>query len=128
MRPRILIVDDDEAITQQLYWTLTDEYNVVTANDLRTAIRRATFYKPDISILDLQMPPDENAPTMGLQLLGFIKGHLPHSRVLVMSSNDRVEVQKACFDAGADEFSTSLSKSKTCWRLFAGSRRFTGWN
>jgi DNA-binding response OmpR family regulator len=104
MRPRILIVDDDEAITQQLYWTLTDEYDVVTANDLRTAIRRATFYKPDISILDLQMPPDENAPTMGLQLLGFIKGHLPHSRVLVMSSNDRAEVQKACFDAGADEF------------------------
>jgi DNA-binding response OmpR family regulator len=104
MRPRILIVDDDEAITQQLYWTLTDEYDVVTANDLKTAIRRATFYKPDISILDLQMPPDEDAPTMGLQLLGFIKGHLPHSRVLIMSSNDREEVQKACFDAGADEF------------------------
>jgi DNA-binding response OmpR family regulator len=104
MRPRILIVDDDEAITQQLYWTLTDEYDVVTANDISTAIRRATFYKPDISILDLQMPPDVNAPTMGLQLIGFIKGHLPNSRVLIMSSNDQTEVQRACFEAGADEF------------------------
>jgi DNA-binding response OmpR family regulator len=104
MRPRILIVDDDEAITQQLYWTLTHEYDVVTANDMSTAIRRATFYKPDISLLDLQMPPDANAPTMGLQLLGFIKGHLPHSRVLIMSSNDKAEVQEACFKAGADEF------------------------
>jgi DNA-binding response OmpR family regulator len=104
MKPRILVVDDDEAITQQLYWTLADEYDVVTANDLKTAIRRATFYKPDISILDLQMPPDNDAPTMGLQLLEFIKGHLPNSKVLIMSSNDETDVQKACYDKGADEF------------------------
>ena len=104
MKPRILVVDDDEAITQQLYWTLAGEYDVVTANDLRTAIRRATFYKPDISILDLQMPPDNDAPTMGLQLLEFIKGHLPDSKVLIMSSNDESEVQQACYQKGADEF------------------------
>jgi two-component system response regulator ChvI len=71
---------------------------------MNTAIRRATFYKPDISILDLQMPPDKNAPTMGLKLLEFIKGQLPNSRVLIMSSNDQDEVQQACFEAGADEF------------------------
>jgi DNA-binding response OmpR family regulator len=104
MKPRILIVDDDEAITQQLYWTLTDEYDVVTANDMNTAVRRATFYKPDISILDLQMPPENDEPTVGLQLLEFIKGQLPNSRVLIMSSNDQTEVQEACYNAGADEF------------------------
>ena len=104
MKPRILIVDDDEAITQQLYLTLANEYDVVTANDMKTAIRRATFYKPDISILDLQMPPAADEPTVGLQLLEFIKGHLPNSRVLIMSSNDETEVQKACYEAGADEF------------------------
>ena len=104
LRPRILVVDDDEAITQQLFWTLTDKYDVVTANDMQTAIRRATFYKPDISILDLQMPPAADDPTIGLQLLEFIKGHLPNSRVLIMSSNDELEVQKACYEAGADQF------------------------
>ena len=61
MKPRILIVDDDSVITQQLYWTLCQEYDVVTANDLQTAIRRATFYKPDVSILDLQMPPERDS-------------------------------------------------------------------
>jgi DNA-binding response OmpR family regulator len=65
MKPRILIVDDDSQITQQLYWTLCDEYDVVTANDMQTAIRRATFYKPDISILDLQMPPDKTPRPVG---------------------------------------------------------------
>jgi DNA-binding response OmpR family regulator len=104
MKPRILVVDDDEAITQQLYWTLCDEYDVVTANDLPTAIRRATFYKPDISILDLQLPPDLDTPATGLRLLEFLKGHLPQSRVLIMSSHDNQETQQACFDKGADEF------------------------
>jgi DNA-binding response OmpR family regulator len=104
MKPRILVVDDDEAITQQLYWTLADQYDVVTANDLPTAIRRATFYKPDISILDLQMPPAADSPVAGLQLLEFIKGHLPNSHVLIMSSNDKPEVQQACYQAGADKF------------------------
>ena len=104
MKPRILIVDDDSHITQQLYWTLCDEYDVVTANDLSTAMRRATFYKPDISILDLQMPPKKDSPDSGLQLLEYIKGHLTHARVLIMSSNTSPAVRSACFAAGADGF------------------------
>lgn len=104
MKPRILIVDDDSAITQQLYWTLCDEYDVITANDMQTAIRRATFYKPDISILDLQMPPDKETPAVGLRLIEFIKGHLPQSRVLIMSSNSDPEVRQKCVASGADGF------------------------
>ena len=104
MKPRILIVDDDSAITQQLYWTLCDEYDVVTANDMQTAIRRATFYKPDISILDLQMPPERDSPATGLRLLEYIKGHLPQSSVLIMTSNSEPDVRKACLAAGADGF------------------------
>ncbi|HKG81032.1 MAG TPA: response regulator [Pyrinomonadaceae bacterium] len=104
MKPRILIVDDDSTITQQLYWTLCNEYDVVTANDLQAAIRRATFYKPDISILDLQMPPDRDSPASGLKLLDYIKGHLSQSRVLIMTSNSTAEVRDQCFAAGADGF------------------------
>ena len=104
MKPRILVVDDDSVITQQLYWTLADEFDVVTANDMQTAIRRATFYKPDVSILDLQMPPEKDSPASGMQLLQFIKGHLRQSKVLIMTSNSAPEVRDACMDAGADGF------------------------
>ena len=104
MKPRILIVDDDSVITQQLYWTLCEEYDVVTANDLQTAIRRATFYKPDVSILDLQMPPERDSPASGMRLLEYIKGHLSHTKVLIMSSNSTPEVREACLAAGADGF------------------------
>jgi len=104
MKPRILIVDDDSVITQQLYWTLCEDYDVITANDLQTAIRRATFYRPDVSILDLQMPPERDSPASGIKLLEFIKGHLTHSKVLIMSSNSTPDVREACKAAGADGF------------------------
>jgi CheY-like chemotaxis protein len=50
------------------------------------------------------MPPDNHSPSIGLKLLGYIKGHFGQSKVLIMSSNSASEVQKQCFAAGADGF------------------------
>src|SRR6185295_1626044 len=86
MKPRILIVDDDEAITQQLFWTLSDDYDVVTANDLSSAMRRATIYEPAVSILDLHLPPESESPEAGLRILEYLKTHLPDSKVVVITS------------------------------------------
>lgn len=104
MKPRILIVDDDEAITQQLFWTLNEEYEVVTANDMQTAVRRVTIYEPAVSILDLHLSPKVDSPEIGLRILDYIKTHIPDSRVLVMTSDGRVETRKVCYAKGADEF------------------------
>jgi len=104
MKPRILIVDDDEAITQQLFWTLSDDYAVVSANDMQTAVRRAMMYEPAVSILDLHLPPEVDSPEIGLRILEYIKGHIPESKVLVMTSANGIETRKACYAVGADEF------------------------
>ena len=104
MKPRILIVDDDEAITQQLFWTLSDDYDVVTANDLPSAVRRATIYEPAVSILDLHLPPEVESPEVGLRVLEYLKMHLPDSKVLVMTSANGMETRNACYAVGADEF------------------------
>jgi DNA-binding response OmpR family regulator len=104
MKPRVLIVDDDDAITQQLYWSLCDSYDVMTANDMQTAIRRATIYEPAVSILDLHLPPKVELPDVGLRILSYLKGHLPQSKVVVISSVDSLETRQACYAVGADEF------------------------
>ena len=101
---------------------LCDEYDVVTANDMQTAIRRATFYKPDISILDLQMPPGEIRRQLA-PVVEFIKGHLAHSRVLIMSSNSTSEIRSSCLAAGADGFFENPSASRTCWQVFVDDAR-----
>ncbi len=101
MKPRILIVDDEEAITRQLYWTLCEDYDVLTANDMQTAFRRATLYEPIVSILDLYL---SDSPETGLRVIEYVKAHVPDSKVLVMTSADGIEVKKACYAAGADGF------------------------
>lgn len=104
MKTKVLIVDDDVAITQQLFWTLCDEFEVMTANSLSSAIRRATIYEPDIAILDLHLPPTLDAPDTSLRILDYVKSHLPGSKVFVASSDPSVEMRKDCILRGADGF------------------------
>ena len=120
MKPRILIVDDDEAITQQLFWTLSDDYEVVTANDLQSAVRRARIYEPAVSILDLHLPPEVESPEVGLQILEYLKTHLPDSKVVVITSANGLDARKACYAVGADEF---LDKPFDTEKLLATMRR-----
>jgi len=120
MKPKVLIIDDDVAITQQLFWTLCDEFEVLTANSLSSAIRRATIYEPDISIIDLHLPPTLDAPDTGLRVLEYIKQQLPSSKVFVVSSGASVELQKDCIRRGADGF---LSKPLDVERLVETVRR-----
>jgi DNA-binding NtrC family response regulator len=103
-KPKVLIVDDDVAITQQLFWTLCDEFEVMTANNLSSAIRRATIYEPDVAILDLHLPPTLDAPDTGLRILDYVKNHLPMSKVFVASSDPSVEMRRDCVRRGADGF------------------------
>jgi len=104
MKPRLLIVDDDAAITQQLFWTLIDQYEVIAASDLQSALRRTMIYAPDVAILDLHLPPLTDSPAVGMQILDYLKAHVPESKVLVISSEANAETQESCFQHGADGF------------------------
>ena len=122
MKPKLLIVDDDKAVTQQLFWTLCDDYEVMTAHDLQTALRRATIYEPAVSILDLHLQPALDTPEVGLRVLEFIKGRFPGSKVLVLSSAAGADVRRTCRQNGADEF---LGKPFEIEQLLAALRRMT---
>ena len=104
VRPKVLIIDDDAAIRQQLYWSLCDDYDVMTAEDMPSAIRRVTVYEPHVSLLDLHLPPVPGSTLTGLRILEYLKAHCPHALVFVVSSDDNAETQAACFAGGADGF------------------------
>lgn len=122
MKTKVLIVDDDAAVRQQLYWMLCDEYDVVTAHDLQSAMRGATIYEPQLAILDLHLPPAADSPEVGLHILEYLKGHRPASTVLIVSSDAGVETRRACAQRGADGF---LSKPFEAEQLLSTVRRTT---
>lgn len=120
MKPKLLIVDDDAAITQQLFWTLCDDFEVMTAKDLASAVRRTSIFEPHFVILDLHLPPTPDSIETGLRILDHIKGHLPSTEVFVVSSETAVESRRECIDHGADSF---LNKPLDIEHLVAHVRR-----
>jgi DNA-binding NtrC family response regulator len=122
LKPKLLIVDDDTAIRQQLFWTLCDEYDVIMAGDFPSAMRHASSSEPVISLLDLHMPPVLDSPEVGLRLLDYIKEQCPSSKVYIVSSEESIETKKACFKQGADGF---LSKPLDVEKLLTTMRRST---
>ncbi|HKV04689.1 MAG TPA: response regulator [Candidatus Acidoferrales bacterium] len=54
--PKIMIVDDDEAIRGLLRLRLSDAYQVVETGDPEQALALALEHKPDAILLDLMMP------------------------------------------------------------------------
>ena len=54
--PKILVVDDDEAVRGLLRMRLSDTYQVVETGDPEQALALALEYKPDAILLDLMMP------------------------------------------------------------------------
>ena len=56
-RYRILVVDDDKDIVQTIKGNLElDGYGVLTALDGRSCLQLAREYRPDLIILDLNLP------------------------------------------------------------------------
>lgn len=58
LKPRILVVDDEPAIGELLrsYFERTGEYLVATETNPYAALKRAQVFRPDLMILDVNMP------------------------------------------------------------------------
>ena len=96
---------------------------MVTANDLPSAVRRATIYEPAVSILDLHLPPEAESPEVGLRVLEYLKTHLPESKVLVITSANGMDTATHVTPVAPMNFSTSLLIRKSCWQPCAGWHR-----
>ncbi len=118
--PKLLVVDDDEAILKQIQWALADEYSIFTATDRDAASR--TFRKEDLSVvlLDLGLPPSPRDATEGLQALEDFIAWNPLVKVIVVSGNsERANalraIEKGAFDifpkpVDLDELKTVLHR------------------
>ena len=65
---KVLVVDDDLGIQKQLKWSLTD-FDVVFADDRKSAITQLRRFEPTVVTLDLGLPPDPANASEGLKAL-----------------------------------------------------------
>ncbi len=98
---KILIVDDDSAIRRFLELSLENSgYKIFTAQDGKQAISMAQNYKPNIVILDLNLPG-----MSGFEVLKQIRkdSSVP---VIMLTIEDNDEEKVKLLDAGADDYLT----------------------
>ncbi len=92
LRHRVLVVDDDEMYTAMVKTWLSDIYNVTISNSVVEAIACVERQKPDLILLDYEMPV-----TDGPQFMEFLKRDEKLSGIPVLfltGSTDRGRVLK----------------------------------
>jgi DNA-binding response OmpR family regulator len=117
---KILIVDDDPITLQAFAHKLRSKgYEVVTAGDASEALNVTRKERPDLMLLDVNLPPEVGSVewngflvTQWLQRMQEGKS-IP---VIVMSASDRSDYKERALFAGATAFFCKLTDNK---QLFA---------
>ena len=97
---RILIVDDEPAVREALQRSLAFEgYDTEVAVDGADALEKAIAYRPDLVVLDIQMPRMD-----GLTTARRIRGAGDTTPILMLTARDTVGDRVTGLDAGADDY------------------------
>lgn len=104
MKPKLLIVDDDEEIRTQMRWGLTSEYEILLADDRNTAIETFRAARPSVVLLDLGLPPNPATPEEGLATLSELLAIDSLVKVVIISGQGERDVALRAVGAGAYDF------------------------
>ena len=99
MNERVLIIEDDEAITKIIRRTLTYEgYQVDTAADGEAGLELARNYHPDLIILDWMLPGMD-----GLEVCNRVRAS-ENMPILMLTAKDTLQDRIDGLDTGADDY------------------------
>ena len=113
MKEKILYIDDSDELLELYSNALKDEFNVITLNDSRKALETTEKEKPDLVLLDYDMPEQNGIETFA-KMKAFLGVKTPP--VIFLSSFDLDHLVENAFQLGADDFvvkSTSIPQIKT---------------
>lgn len=99
---RILICDDDAALRFLVRETLSLSSSlqvVAEAADGIEALEQLRLHRPDVVLLDLNMPRQD-----GMETLPLLRGEFPTTRVVVLSGLDDALVGAKAVELGADRY------------------------
>jgi len=104
VNPRLLIVDDQEEIRTQMKWALTEDYEVVLAEDRPGAVARAAEGDIAVALLDLGLPPSPGDTKEGFLALGELLARNPVAKVIVITGQGERDTAIKAITEGAYDF------------------------
>ncbi len=112
IRPSLLIVDDDPLIRDSLHLALSDEFNILLAEDRSQAVRlvRDLTEPPQLALVDLGLPPTPHRPQEGFRLIAELLAHAPDIKIITLSGQSDEGNARHARALGAFEFVAKPSK------------------
>ena len=110
MTLKLLIVDDVDEVRRDLstLLSLSDEIEVIgEATNGSEAVRLTALLKPDVVLMDLEMPVMD-----GYESTQQIKSHFP-CKVIALSVHDYESAREKAFQSGVDAFLVKGASVKT---------------
>ncbi len=102
MNPRILIIDDDIVLAQEMGTFLSaNGYQVESVDTLSRAREKLTQFTPEFVLLDLKLPDGT-----GLEILPEIREKFPESTVILLSGYGSIPEVVTAIKQGAEDFLT----------------------
>ena len=99
---RVLIVEDDRELLEQLKWALKGHFFVTGAGDAARA-RELLGSEQDLYLFDLRLPPSGRVEE-GLELLQEVRRRDPEATVVMMSAEEDRQVVLRSVELGAFDF------------------------
>jgi two-component system NtrC family response regulator len=103
-KPRILIVEDDDEVRNQMRWALSPHYDVLLAENRSGALQVLKNEKPGAVTLDLGLPPSPGDTREGFLALADLLQTDPLVKVLVVTGQDEKENGMEAIGQGAFDF------------------------
>jgi two-component system response regulator PilR (NtrC family) len=102
-KSKVLIVEDDRQLREQLFWSLKDDYEVLQATDRKEGSDRFGKERPDVVLLDLHLSPRRKS-SEGIDLLGEIRKIDQDTAVIIMTADEREELAQRAIGEGAYDY------------------------
>jgi two-component system NtrC family response regulator len=101
MKPKLLIVEDDEELRTQMKWALAQDYEVSLAEDRQSALDMIRGQKPDVVTLDLGLPPFPTEVKEGFLTLNEMLGEDPITKIIIITGRSEKEHALKAIGQGA---------------------------
>jgi len=104
MKPRLLIIEDDENLRSQMKWALAQDYEIFMAEDRLSALKVFKEEGPPVAILDLGLPPHQDEAVEGFSALAHMLEEDPLIKVIIITGHDEREYALQAISEGAYDF------------------------
>ncbi len=104
MKPKLLIVDDDEEIRTQMKWALSEDYDILSAEDRPSALEVFLVERPAAALLDLGLPPRPADTEEGFALLSTLLSTDKSLKAIVITGQNEKDHALRAIGAGAYDF------------------------